>query len=326
MTLILTAGNDQQCILIADRRLIYDGEFKEGEDENNKVGSVFCDDCRLAYAFTGLAKYGRFDTNEWLLSEIKKCPKSERSFIQIGEYLKNKLNEIFSENKMLSRLDGDTKKLSIVFVGYCFSDNPPTIVRGLISNFESYLKFHKNQNDFIFTAGKESRPNSGSPFMVNIFGTRNAVRKEELEKMCEMVIDRIPESGIIGKASEIMRAAADREIANNYIGRQLNCIVIPMENEKPVSETYLTDIKTKVSYGSPYIYVTSKGDMEVSQTMMFSAREGEEIDFSKFKGDFDAIDQTQLQDIAFPRVKPKEPCPCKSGKKYKYCHGRPISS
>jgi preprotein translocase subunit SecA len=31
-----------------------------------------------------------------------------------------------------------------------------------------------------------------------------------------------------------------------------------------------------------------------------------------------------LPPIAYPKVAPKAPCPCGSGKKYKYCHGNKV--
>ena len=58
MTLILGLANQQQVILISDRRLSCNG--KVVEDESNKAATFNLQDARLAVAFTGLASAGTF--------------------------------------------------------------------------------------------------------------------------------------------------------------------------------------------------------------------------------------------------------------------------
>lgn len=65
MTLILGLANQQQVILISDRRLSVNG--KVVEDESNKAATLNLQDARLAVGFTGLARAGRFQTRRWLL-------------------------------------------------------------------------------------------------------------------------------------------------------------------------------------------------------------------------------------------------------------------
>jgi hypothetical protein len=62
MTFILALGNREQFIQISDQRLSWDGKLVE--DESNKAGILLCKDARHIFGFTGLAKYGNFNTRQ----------------------------------------------------------------------------------------------------------------------------------------------------------------------------------------------------------------------------------------------------------------------
>jgi hypothetical protein len=71
MTLILTLGNCDQIIQLADRRLTVNGRLQD--DELNKAGIFICANARLAFGFTGLARTHGFETQRWLLSALSEC-------------------------------------------------------------------------------------------------------------------------------------------------------------------------------------------------------------------------------------------------------------
>ena len=64
MTLIVALGNTEQVIQISDRRLTCDGKLID--DESNKCGVLFCLNARMAFGFTGLARWKNFETTKWL--------------------------------------------------------------------------------------------------------------------------------------------------------------------------------------------------------------------------------------------------------------------
>ena len=64
MTLLLAMVNDSYSIVLGDRRLVCNGTVCE--DESNKVCVLFCDDARVAIAYTGVARHGSFQTKDWL--------------------------------------------------------------------------------------------------------------------------------------------------------------------------------------------------------------------------------------------------------------------
>jgi hypothetical protein len=73
MTLLIALANQDYSLVLGDRRLVSNGRV--AEDEANKVCILFCDDARVAIAYTGLAAYANFRTQDWLrevLSDISK--------------------------------------------------------------------------------------------------------------------------------------------------------------------------------------------------------------------------------------------------------------
>ena len=86
MTLLIALGNDRYSILVADRRITIGGKVEE--DEFNKITILFCDDARLAIAFTGLARVGDFRTNDWIRNELWDIGKETHFYRDIIERLR----------------------------------------------------------------------------------------------------------------------------------------------------------------------------------------------------------------------------------------------
>jgi hypothetical protein len=68
MTLIVSLANKDFVVQISDRRLSSNGRLID--DESNKCGVVFCLNARMAFGYTGLARYKNFSTATWLLSVL----------------------------------------------------------------------------------------------------------------------------------------------------------------------------------------------------------------------------------------------------------------
>ena len=76
MTLIVAAGNKDFAVLAADRRLTSNGKLVD--DEANKATILACYDARMAIAFTGLATWGSFSTEKWLLESLSVASYNEK--------------------------------------------------------------------------------------------------------------------------------------------------------------------------------------------------------------------------------------------------------
>lgn len=326
MTLILTMGNDQQCLYVADRRFTYDGVIRdETDDRENKSGLLVCDHVRLIYGFTGLARSGTFDTNEWLLKELPKCASPDFSFDQLLIRLKEQLDDSFTRHRDLVCLSPEQRKLTVVFVGYDYREQPPLITRTVVSNFENWVDgdvLEEADDQFFLSHSLEKRPNRGSPFFINAFGARSAVRDSEIDKLAAMIFNRVPAQGILGKASEVVLEAANRPSAKGLIGNSLSGVIIPRDPKLPIEGKFYSSDASIVSYGVPYVYATSKGTTVFGGSALFSAPPDAEIDFKKLIRSNFTEGTEDLEPVVYPKARRKAPCPCGSGKRYKNCHGR----
>ena len=115
MTFILALGNREQFIQVSDRRLSWNGKLVD--DESNKAGILLCKDARQVFGFTGLAKYGKFDTRHWLLNALYECCPPDYRINQIMLRLRERATRDFQFLPALKGLDPRRKRLSIMFSG-----------------------------------------------------------------------------------------------------------------------------------------------------------------------------------------------------------------
>ena len=93
MTLLLSLSNRSYAIVLGDRRLAQpDGTV--GDDEANKLCVLFCDDARVTIAFTGLASYGGFTTQDWLRDTLYEIGKKTHTLADILRAFQAKASHI----------------------------------------------------------------------------------------------------------------------------------------------------------------------------------------------------------------------------------------
>jgi hypothetical protein len=136
MTFILALGNREQFIQISDRRLSWDGKLVD--DESNKAGILLCKDARHIFGFTGLAKYGNFNTRQWLLNALYECCPPDYEINRIVPRLMNRATKDFNTLPALKSLDLRRKRLSIMFCGYNYYVDPPMGALGILTNFQNF--------------------------------------------------------------------------------------------------------------------------------------------------------------------------------------------
>lgn len=314
MTIIVNLGNSEQVIQISDRRLSANGKLID--DEYGKGGIIVCDNARMSYAFTGIARAGRFDTSNWLLSEIPNCAKPEYTIDIILTRLVQKLSDEFNTNPDLQAISPEHKRLTVSFLGYSYGYTPPLGALITISNFEDI-----DRNETKITANwsniakdefqrfdiLEPRPNDGEISSASIFGAFNSIHKSEVDELKQMLIAKKPPQAIIDKTISIIHKASDRPESQGVIGKQLSCCILPRDRSKGSEHQYHTGKTVEVIHGTPYLYLTSKVVTVVGGFQIVS---------------IDKNDPLKLSPIAYPKVGRNQPCPCKSGKKYKNCHGK----
>lgn len=176
MTLVLTLGNSDQVIQIADRRVSWNGCMVD--DETNKGGVVVCLNGRLAFGFTGLARYGSFATRDWLLDALSNAAPPDFTIGEILEKVKNAATKTFREHPSLTTAPKEHKRLSILFSGYLYFDDPPLQGFAIITNFQDFQTgFDDGQawDEFAVTYWIEKRPSERIPTLIQRVGNWRAM-------------------------------------------------------------------------------------------------------------------------------------------------------
>lgn len=306
MTLIIAAGNTEQFIQVSDRRLTSNGKFKE--EESNKAIVLTCSNARLSVGYTGLAKAGSFDTRKWLLKTLNECAPPDYTADQIIKRFTEKATKEFSQNPNLKHLPMEHKRLSIMFTGYLYHHDPPLGALAIVSNFQNIdLNETRNKSSDSFNCffREERRPNDGKIALFFTIGTLPPVQKQDAQILKELVSNKIPAIGIVNKLVEIIRKLSDHPSAGNTIGKQLNSIIIPSDPIKAVESNYHSEtVKMQTYMPDQVMVVSTKLHMNVENIQI------------------EPVDKTTTPPMSGPKLKPKQPCWCGSGKRYKYCHGK----
>ncbi len=304
MTLILTLGNIDQIVQVSDRRLVSGGSLVE--DESNKAGVFNCQNARLAFGYTGLAKYGRFDTLFWLAENLASLGPPDFQAGCILERLKSKATQDFNNRHDLAALLPQYKRLSVIFSGYLYNYSPPRMEYAVLTNYQDCVKERdasEARDSFELTFINEKTPRPENPVFIRAIGAWSAMREGDLTALTTLLTQRKPARAIVHKAAEVVRNIADRPQADGKIGKQLSTIVLPRDRDAiPIAEYHTAVPKTIMYYPA---VVKSLPDVQIAVV----------------NPEYEISNETGALPTVFPKVGRNKPCPCGSGKKYKKCHG-----
>lgn len=310
MTLIIAAGNIDQFIQVSDRRLTSNGIVKD--DEANKLIVLNCANARLAVGFTGIARFGSFETREWILKTLNESAPPDYTAEYIVKRFTEKTSKEFQQNKELKRIPLVHKRLTIMFTGYLYHHTPPLGALAIVSNFQD-LDNGKNEkealNEFKCYFREEHRPNDGKIALFYTIGTLPPVPTDEVKKITDLVKNGKPAHAIVEKLVELLQNLADNPLAENVIGKQLNSIILPRNREKNAESAYHSNFEKSIVYLPDQIVVMSKKlHMNVQNISI------------------QPVDVKNTPPMVGPKLRPKQFCWCKSGKRYKNCHGKPSTN
>lgn len=115
MALIVVLVNQDQTLQVSDHRLSYFGA-RPPDDDSDKAIYYKTGNGRFAVGYTGLAAAGRFRTHPWLIEQLG----------EVSEYLagaalprlRDRLDQVFQEKRVLRNLSRVQRRLTIVFSGF----------------------------------------------------------------------------------------------------------------------------------------------------------------------------------------------------------------
>jgi hypothetical protein len=281
------------------------------EDESNKAATFDCGDGRLAIAFTGLAKTGRFVTNPWLLDAFAES--AQPDYLALPTI--NRVAKLATKQfKTLATVRPSDKRLSVLCAGCVYDAKGPRGLLALISNFERLdgKLLETPSPEFLVDWQVEKRGTESGPSAALVVGIPGAVSDKNMGALVQLVKDNRPAQALIGKAVEVLRAAADSPKARNSIGKQCTSIVLPNNPEETALVEYHSATRSYILRGVSHVSARGPG------MGIFEIAEPEREVF---------VNDVPVP-LAGPKVGRNEPCWCGAKrpdglpKKYKHCHGR----
>ena len=309
MTLILALTNLQQVVLLSDRRVTSNGKLiDDNDDESNKAAVLDCRNARLAVAYTGLARAGKFFTNRWLPEALMDSAAPDFLMEPTIERFRQRATRDFASIPVNRPSD---KRLSVVLAGYCYDDTPPRAYCWLVSNFEKIddKEPPRQEPTDVFSAQyyRDKRPIEEESHLLLAVGVYRAISERDFESLGTLLRQNKPSKAIIGKGLEVIRAAAESPQSKQLIGKQCTSITLPSNPDEDVIGEYHSAKQVHSLYYPSFIKARGDGSgTYAAADPMFEYR--------------DANDQPLP--VSVRKVGRNDICPCDSGLKYKNCHGR----
>jgi hypothetical protein len=304
--MIVTLGNLDNAILVSDRRLTMpDGSW---DDESNKSFFMITRNARVAIGFSGLAGVPSrgFRTRFWLPQTLADLAATDNTLNGILAGLKVRAEHDISPLRVTSKI------LSITGVGYYYAATPPRLIAFRLSNFESPepqpVVSEIAERDFaLWTWASDHSAPSVRLRHISGWNTGPDETGAAWDEIYEWLRLGKPAAAIVPRAVRMIRLVSDAKATRGAVGRECMSIVIPSDSTRPpISEYHSSDAKT-----SMYM----PGHIE--------ARGGERGVYAIADTEMGIADPAGKKLIsAVPEIPRNRPCPCGSGRKFKYCHGR----
>ena len=298
MTIVLTLGNADQVVQVSDRRLSSNGQLID--DDAFKGGIFICSNARFVFGFTGLAKFGDFDTERWLLENLANLGKPDFDAKSTLDRLTQKATEDFANLHSLAQVHNEDKRLSVMFSGYLYHHSPPLAVYSIMTNFQNFetQKYDsKAWDSFNSCYWREKSPRKKNFTFIQRVGGWPAMLTSDEDSLRVLLSERKSANAIVDKAVQIIRSIADRPQAAGTIGKQLSSVILPIEsNADPINEYHSM-------YSRQIIKLTPMAISTIDKQMAMAEPE-----------------LSSNVPITFPKIGRNDPCPCGSGRKYKRCH------
>jgi hypothetical protein len=284
MTLLLSLSNESFSVLLGDRRLTSNGIVQD--DEANKLCVLFCDDARIVIAFTGIAAYGNFRTQDWLRDTLYSIGETIHGLDAILAELQSRASNIFSRFK--------GQPIAFLISGYRYQPEAKRVAF-VLSNFENSKEVIEPQNNLVL---RELPDDS-----VTAIGCTSALVQKDYSALEKMLQAGNPAPVVLRKAVQIVQRAAKDQKSRRLIGTKWNSGVVPRLKDTVVVNTYHSASAVIRAYG-PDVVAAATGCV-TAVTGMFL--------------------QTDMI-LSGPEIRKNDLCWCGSGKRFKSCHLKKFGS
>lgn len=302
MTLIVVGMNSGYLVQLSDRRLSAGG--RSVEEESNKSLLVHLSDGRLAMGYTGLATYGGFDTATFLTDVVLEAAKPDFRVAEFVQRLPRVATSKWREQRLLSRAPANERRVTISVFGFgpgVHHDLRPVPGGVLLSNVRRTGDDWETLNEFRVVKSFSVKPGMDLEVETLIYaiGATGSVTEEAVTPLRAMLREHRPAVAFVEKGVELMRDWARLSPAADTVGDQISSIVLPAA----INESWVFDYHT--AHPTPTlhypIFVEATG-----RRSPFASR----LQITQHDGNY-----------VVQKVGRNQPCPCRSGQKYKRCHG-----
>lgn len=250
MTLLVALASSEYSILLADRRVTVDG--RTVHDEYNKVCVLFCEDARVAIAFTGVATYQAFSTSDWLVDELGRIGESTDSIAEILAALGE------AAHHKLASLPVIDKRLTFLAVGFVYWDPQPRAVAYTLSNF---TQGGPSDGFHLTTAPLHDRS------LVEVAGAIERLPSRVERSLRHLLSSNLAPSNVLRCAVRHLQNPATQRAGHGLVGSQCNSAIVPAAPNSTVATTYHSAFHSRTAYGSSVVITRS---MRVYGSEIFS--------------------------------------------------------
>lgn len=278
MTILAAIANEECAWLLADRRVTVDG--KPIDDEYNKVCVLFCDDARMAVAFTGLATFQTFDTSNWIAETLSEIGKTTGDIASLLHDFSSRATSAFARLAWLS------PHITFLFCGHVYSAAGSESRIYLITNGEDPAN-----PDPVFSLTTHASP---GPKVV-LAGMTAAAEPAISEAFRTLLLsDRIAPQSLLHFAVKRLRTIARDGRSGGLIGEQFNAAVVPSAVNTTVTSTY---------HSAKGVFSAFGANVVVTNGMLTYGPQVHAPDL-----------------LSGPDIRKTDPCWCGSGEQFKHCH------
>jgi SEC-C motif len=278
MTLLLAMVNEKHAVLVADRRVTSDGRLVD--DEQNKLCILFCDDAKLAIAFTGLATYQTFDTSEWIATTLSEIGAATGDIASILVEFTHRAEAAFATLAWLA------PQVTILFCGFVYTGGTIESRLYVLSNAEHPAG---NTQGFSLYTYADTAPK------VLAAGVSTALSNATHGGLLALLQNpTLSPQSLLHYAVKRLRTAAADGRSGGLVGEQFNAAVLLSPPDTIVTSTYHSARGSYSAYGANVV---------VTQGMITLGTE---------------IHAPTL--LSGPEIRKQDPCWCGSGELFKHCH------
>ncbi len=308
MTLVIAGMNQEQVVMVAERRLWAAGQYGDFESKLMYLGTR---DARIAVAITGVARRrasktsAAFQTSAWLLDTLRAIGESDPTIgvKQLLTLFHERSSETFGAFPRTA-----SYRVSFLFVGYVDDAGAAEPARGYVTTISNCM--NESGETVLPRAGemtlyweREARTDGATPFSAVVtHGREDLVPDDQLAALLRLVTSGATPATQIDRIVAMIRDAADSPRSCNQVGTDCMCLVVPRDPKAP-ADNYYYPLEDSSLHCSPARLMILNDGIICEPHLVYERR---------------AADGTPLI-MNSGRRRMSDPCGCGSGRKYGNC-------